>query len=74
MIFAAERTEESSSPLPRGAGEAVSEEVSRRKLLQVVLVSPQVPLVLQMFSKTSASGFIFVSVSLYNPNCSFFFF
>jgi hypothetical protein len=39
---AAERSEESSLPLPRGAGEALSEEVSRRKLLQVVLVSPQV--------------------------------
>ncbi|XP_059463603.1 uncharacterized protein LOC132192319 [Corylus avellana] len=41
----AERSEESSLPLPlpRGAGEALSEEVSRRKLLQVVLVSPQIP-------------------------------
>ncbi|XP_035540983.1 putative tRNA (cytidine(34)-2'-O)-methyltransferase isoform X2 [Juglans regia] len=34
---------ESSLPLPRGVGKAVTEEVSRRKLLQVVLVSPQIP-------------------------------
>ncbi|CAN0877864.1 tRNA (cytidine(34)-2'-O)-methyltransferase [Linum grandiflorum] len=33
----------SSSSLPRGAGEAVCDDASRRKLLQVVLVSPQIP-------------------------------
>ncbi|KAG6630217.1 putative tRNA (cytidine(34)-2'-O)-methyltransferase isoform X1 [Carya illinoinensis] len=34
---------ESSLPLPRGVGNVVTEEVPRRKLLQVVLVSPQIP-------------------------------
>ncbi|KAB1224718.1 putative tRNA (cytidine(34)-2'-O)-methyltransferase [Morella rubra] len=55
----AERGEDSSLPLPRGVGEALTEEVSRRKLLQVVLVSPQVSLkMVRVFQKTSALVFI----------------
>jgi len=69
FIFTAERAEESSLPLPRGAGEAVSEEVSRRGFS----ITSGTTECCKCFQRHQLLDLYFFSVSLYNPNCSFFF-